>query len=467
MTLPERGKIGPSRRIICRIPTFVTLDPGPILNPDSRFDGAPPMRPSGQPYALPFILGLFLLTASSTLASGFSLRAQGGRAMGLADAVTARIDDPSAIFYNPGGLALSEKKISAGIGVSALNQALYQGLLPGPGAGTASEQEDEMTLPIHAFAAMPIGDRLQVGLGIYSAFEIRSNWANLDTFAGRFISTRAELDTFDINPTVAWKITPNLGLGGGIIYRTAELKLGRRIPGLNPFTGNQVDIASLDMSTDFDAGFGWTAGIQHRLSDRLAWGFSFRSPIEIDFSGTGRLTQIETGNAQLDALVVATFPLDADLIMATHLDFPDTAVAGIALGITEQLHLSFDVEWANWDRFDDLSVDFSDDDRLDTVHRTSFSNVLNYRAGLELATLTGSYYRVGVAFDESPQPAATVGPFLADADRTVVAFGFGREPLDLAFNWISFNQRTITNNSDNINGSYRKSAWVLALTISK
>ncbi|HET9210757.1 MAG TPA: hypothetical protein VFR03_10185, partial [Thermoanaerobaculia bacterium] len=89
---------------------------------------------------------LYRLTAAGILcaalvtprleAAGFGFFTQGGRATGMAGAYVAQADDPTAIFYNPGGLALlkDRKSVSVGTAATSFNEALYQGLPPGIGA---------------------------------------------------------------------------------------------------------------------------------------------------------------------------------------------------------------------------------------------------------------------------------------------------------------------------------------------
>ena len=55
-----------------------------------------------------FSLLVLLLSASTVNASGFLVYDQGADAMGKANAVTASVTDPNAVFYNPAGLSFSK-----------------------------------------------------------------------------------------------------------------------------------------------------------------------------------------------------------------------------------------------------------------------------------------------------------------------------------------------------------------------
>ena len=45
-------------------------------------------------------------TASLALAAGFKINEQGAKAMAMANAFVAQADDPTALYYNPAGIAL-------------------------------------------------------------------------------------------------------------------------------------------------------------------------------------------------------------------------------------------------------------------------------------------------------------------------------------------------------------------------
>ena len=402
-------------------------------------------------------------------AGGFLMFEQASKPAALGGAFAAQADDPSAMFYNVGGLALlgDKPKATVGLGTYSRNQALYQGLEPGIGAETTGEQESGTFLSVHAYAAMALGDRIKVGLGVYQPFLLDTDWAEPDTFAGRAIVERAKIDALDLNPSISFKVTEKLGVGFGAVYRTSSLLVGRREQRTNPTTGELQDVASVSVDTATNEGFGWNAGILHRIGSRLSWGAAYRSDVEIDYEGEGRLTQISTGNDSLDELLRATLPFDQNLGVTSSIAFPEQLSFGIALRVAKKAVLEVDLVKTGWSSFEQLDLTFPNNTELSRTLRQDFVDADTLRAGLRLANKSGAELRLGIVIDESPQPDETVGPLLADADRTSITVGVGKEPLDLTFMWTDADQRTVTTNIDDFNGNHSANSWWFGITISK
>ncbi len=409
---------------------------------------------------------LCIFSVGPALAGGFDFFDQGSKASGMAGAFVAQADDPSAIFYNIGGLALAdEKKGAVGLTVFTLNESLYQGLPPGIGTGTAAQQDESMAFQPHIYLALPLSDRLKLGVGINSPFFFETDWADPDQFAGRGLTTRAKLITYDFNPSLSFAVSRKIGIGFGLVYRTSELSQTRQFFLDDPFTGASRSVAVIESETDFSDGLGWNAGILHKVSSRFSWGFSFRSGIEVDYNGISGLTQIPTGNMQLDDLIAATLPFDQNLGLTTSIDFPDSAVFGVAFGLTKALLLETDLHLSSWSGLSEIRLESPSQPLINQVIPLDFDDTVTLRVGAQYSTPTGLHLRAGFAVEDSPQPDATVGAFLPDANRTVLSFGIGKDPLDVAFSWVDFDQRIITNQVDGLNGNYRASAWKLSLTL--
>lgn len=402
-------------------------------------------------------------------AGAFEFPDQGARASGLANAFVARADDPTAIYYNPGAVALLEEKpiLTVGVALNSLNASNYQGLSPGVGAGTTGSQESRITPMIHAYFVKSINDWLKVGAGLTSPFWWSTQWASKNEFSGRFINLDFTLSTYDLAPTVAFKPTKDLGIGISAVVRISKMDYLRREQTVDPFSGSIVDYGSRAVTTGTANGFGLNAGLKYRIGERVSLGFTFRSPIQIDYTGTSTLAQIPTGNQSLDDLLAATRPFDAPLGLNTSVEFPGQAAIGVAVSLPGGFMVEADFVQTGWSTLEALVFDFPNTPEFDEVIVQDFSDTSSLRIGATYRTKSGTEFRAGYTFDESPQPSFAVSPLLPDADRNTFAFGFGKDWLDVAFVWNDLGTRRVDDNLQDFNGNYSTNSWVLSLSISQ
>jgi len=425
----------------------------------------PRLRFSGC-FGLALVLALAVLPAQ---AAGFGIFEQGTKAMGLANAFTAQADDPSAMFFNVGGLAfINEREFQVGVTLIFLGDSDFSGANPFPGEGYTASQEKNVVTPIHFYYAQPLTENLTFGLALYNPFGLVTEWADQDNFAGRYISEKAELTTFDLNANIGWKATERFGFGFGLIVRAAELELHRRAGLVNPFTLAVSDIAHVELASDLDTGFGWNIGILHRPTDRFSWGLSYRSKVKVDFGGTAKFEQILTGYTDFDNAVGATLPFGTDVPIETSLEFPDMASLGVAYKFADSVLAELDINWAGWSSYDQIDIKFTDAPALDQTIEGNWSDSYNYRVGVRW-TRPKDEFRFGVYYDESPQPEEGVGPLLPDADRVGYTIGYGRGfskvSTDFGLMYLDFDKRKTETNLDGFNGSYKTQAWLLAVTL--
>ena len=432
-----------------------------------------------------------LFTTGPAFGAGFSIFEQGTKAMGMAGAFTAQADDPSALFHNAGGLAfVTEGELQAGATYIRGLEAEFQGAAPFPGPSVTAEQEALSAVPPHAYYVAPISDTWKWGLGVTAPFGLVTEWKNEGTFAGRFLSTKAALEAVDINPTIGWQVTPSFGLGVGAIARLSTVELNRHIPFVNPF-GNPLvlDVGRLKIESDgFAEGFGWNVGVLHKVTPRLSWGLSYRSAIEIEYEGEGRITQISTGNPTIDALLGTRIPFGTNLPVETAIDFPDLASFGVAVGVTPNVLVEVDVNRTGWSDFHEVVISGASPTAQGvfgpnatsprgTVLPQEWEDSMHYRLGARWNTGPRTQVRVGYVFDETPQPEESMSPLLPDADRHGITFGYGSNGRgfnwDFAVMYLMFDERerTSTRSQNGLpvepvfHGEYNTKALLLGLTI--
>jgi long-chain fatty acid transport protein len=417
------------------------------------------------------VAALFALACASAPAgaAGFGIFEQGARAMGLAGAFTAQADDPSAMFHNVGGLAFLEERAGrAGVTYITFTTADFRGGSPFPGEGASAEQERLSEFVPHAYWAQPVNRDWKFGIAVESPFGLATEWKDAASFAGRFLSTRAALRAIDLNPSLAWRISPELGLGFGVVYRFSDVELERHLPFPNPLGAGVLDVGTVGLESGFEPGMGWSFGLLHRATGRVSWGFSYRSKVEVDYDGTARFTQRPTGIPPLDAAVAAAIPFGLDLDVSTSIEFPDMASLGVAFALSPDAKLELDANWTGWSTFDEVQLSFTGLPQLSSTIEEEWEDAMNYRAGFSWRRPSGCEWRFGYVFDETPQPDEHVSPLLPDADRNGLTAGWGRKfdetSLDLALMYLKFDERTTTVNADGFNGTYTTTAWLFGAT---
>lgn len=343
-----------------------------------------------------------VLVASPAFAAGFALPEQSGRSVGMAGTGVASAEGASTIFYNPGSLGFEEGFAAEVSGIFIVPQFNYEPLRAVDGTN-ASAATRVFALPT-VFAAAPIGP-LRVGVGAFANYGLGITWPS--TFDGRFEATHSNLQTFTLNPTVAWRFHENFSIGAGfdIVRGTVELV-------------RQVDFHDSEGTLRLGGdtwGFGGNAGIAtHWLRDRLMVGLSYRSAVSLRFRGRADFTVPREFQAQLK-----------DQDVKTALLLPHTVSLGASFRVTPRLRLTLEGTVTTWSTLDALVLEF-EDSALNTTLRRDWTTTLTARAGAELAVLPKTLMvRLGVGFDPSPSPSTTLSPSLPDASRVLASLGVG------------------------------------------
>jgi long-chain fatty acid transport protein len=423
-------------------------------------------------------LGVAVLGAAVAVpmyAAGFSIFEQGAKSMGMAGAFTAQADDPSALFYNAGGLAFMDKQeFSIGDTYIRSSKAEFKGADPFPGTGYSAKQKGLSEFPPHAYWVRPINSTWKFGVGIETPFGLTTEWDNPTQFAGRFLSTKAALRAFDLNPTIGWQVTPTFGIGVGAIARFSDVELVRYAGANNPFTQSFVNVGKLDLKGDFKEGYGWNVGILNKYNNSFSWGLSYRSKITVDYTGNATLASISTGNAQFDAALARALPFNTKLPVKTAINFPDEASLGLAFAVTPDVLVETDANWTGWSAFEKVKIDFTGgatNSLPDTTIEQKWKDVYNYRLGVRWTTSPSSQWRFGYVYDQTPQPEESVNPLLPDANRNGYTIGYGYTggmKADFALMYLPFKERTRSKSfagEGPFFGTYNTTAWLLSTTL--
>jgi long-chain fatty acid transport protein len=414
------------------------------------------------------ILTIACLAGGSAYGAGFSIFEQGAKASGMAGAFVATADDPSAIFYNPAGIA-QQRELDVLAGATFINFSNeFEGDIDSPvTAGTSAKYNRHTFVPPNAYVVKGFGNNITVGVGIFAAWGLRTDWAR--PFVGRYISQDADLKTTSVQPTVAWQTGDGrFAVGGGVEYRRARVILNANRMALNPFSGRIVDIANTRLVSDYGDDLGYNVGILYKPSPRLRFGASYRTDMDIELEGDAEITQISTGNAQLDAFIGAQLPPDQGI--STTFPFPAVAAIGVAFSPNDRWDIEFDITHMTWSRFEALTVAFDQTPNAGFTREQNWEDSSAYRLGTNIQATEDFEVRLGLVYDQNPQPVEAVSPLLPDSDRIGATFGAGFKhgPIyaDFAAFILHFKDRsTEGRNEEGFNGTYQTDAVLWSINL--
>ncbi|MBA2848366.1 hypothetical protein G4V39_03935 [Thermosulfuriphilus ammonigenes] len=371
---------------------------------------------------LGLILGLVMTFSSKDVsAAGFVNLLQGAEAVAQANAFVAQADNPSAVFYNPAGLAFLEgPQAYAGLSLVA-SKVEYQGL-------NKEETVDRLQAPPFLYLSTPLNSRIAGAVGAYSLYGLATVWDS--NWTGRYVTTYSRLRTMVTNPTVAVKLRDNLSFGAGFNIVYADLNLQRRLwfGSLGLADGHQK-------LTGDDWGYGYNLGLLYHWG-AMSLGLSYRSKVHLRFKEA-------EARFYVPSAVKAYYP---DTRATGRLTLPPMLSAGLALKLTSRLRMEFDLSWTGWSTYEEMKIIFSDplgppgkSTRV-FIQPKDWQDVLAYRLGVRYQA-DGYTLMAGYCLDQGPAPSKYRDPQLPDSNRRILALGITASPradfrFSLAYNYI-------------------------------
>lgn len=334
--------------------------------------------------AAALVLSTMTLAVSTAYAAGFQLSEQSSLGMGRAYAGAGIVgDDLSAAFYNPAGMTLLDgTRMQAGTSWIAVDAEFES-----KDGRTENGRLKGQAIPA-GFLTHQINDRLWAGLSMTVPFGMGTEYAK--DWEGADRGYKSTILTFDLNPSLAYKINDQLSIGGGVSVQYAKAKLGMV---MGPIDG-ELTADSID--------WGFNLGVMYEPTETLRLGLSYRSAIEHNADG----------DVKLMGLAPIPFSNDAEASLKT----PDTVMATATWQATDDLRLSGLVRWSKWSNFDVLTI------KTDKISLPPLENKWEdtwlFSVGADYRLNNQWTVRGGIAYDKDPIADQTTRmAVIPDTDR--------------------------------------------------
>jgi long-chain fatty acid transport protein len=250
-----------------------------------------------------------------------------------------------------------------------------------------------------------VTDRLYVGLGLNAPFGLVTKPDN-PTWAGSPIATTSKLFSTDINPTVAYKLTPELTIGVGLQVEFFSVRLDRGTLGslVGPISGARAFDGD-------DWGVGATAGILWQPSRATSIGLGYRSAVNESISG--------------DYTRGATFPANPAVVTTASagLTLPDEVTLSARQYVSPSLALLGTIEWQNWSRLQNITATSLGCGGVCEILNLNYRDGWFYSIGAEYAFSPSLLLRTGIAYETSPIEDSTRDILVPDSNRIQLSAG--------------------------------------------
>jgi long-chain fatty acid transport protein len=401
-------------------------------------------------------------------ANGLNMNGFGARATSMGGAFVGLANDYTAVFWNPAGLA----QLKGGVfGLSAdflLPSAKYT--IP-----TYSMETKSKLYPAGLLGFFQqVGENVVVGVGAYTLSGLGAAWNNTGLEAAfvdpyppaAFTPTLGSYEwesfigSITLAPTIAVKLSDAFYLGASFninygFFHTEQWGTYTVVVPTAPPAGN---VGAPPMLINFGQqtmdvkgwGYGATFGMLVKPADWISFGATFRTQSKMSLSGTVEIENLsylsleDTSGAKMSVIS------------------PMWLAGGVAIKPVEGLTWTFDLQYTNWSKLDQIAVSF-DDPVWDVVLSEDATLVLDWanktqiRTGLEYDfgsfAIRGGYY-----YDPAPAPDTTLNILTPSFTFNSVQAGFGYKnggfKIDAAVEYLMAKDRSVAPSEDNMPGLY-------------
>ena len=342
-----------------------------------------------------------ILAASTAYATGYRIPEQSADSVAKAGAHIASATGADSSYYNPANMGFADDAWLTEIDLTYIHlTSIDYTDARTPGFNGSSEQENFL-LPTF-FVVSPDYNSFRFGLSLTVPYGLAKRWE--DPYPALF-ARKFELEVFDLNPSVAYKVNDYFSLAGGarMIVSTAQAEFGGTPPGGAPY--------DINLDGDYGVDWGWNLALALKPNENSNISATYRSNVTLNLSGDVTASLAGMG-----------------LNTSGDTELPAPAVFTLAGAYTWNA-LTIELVWDRtfWSEYEDLNLDFGNP----MLEGSPFGAAMPKNwDDTDAFRISGSYDfndaftgMLGFAVDSNPAPDETVGFQLPDSDAMLFSIG--------------------------------------------
>ena len=372
-------------------------------------------------------LAALVLLAAAPLAhaGGFSIYEAGAKATGMGCAVTASIDDGSALFYNIAAIGFMPGTVADLNLMPIRPQNKYRQATPPSTPATGETTKPTFLVPGVGVTHRTAG-RWGFGIGVAAPFGLGVEWNDPENWIGRFTSYDVYLETLYITPAVSFQVVPELSLAVGVDIAHQKLELNRYSP--QRFGGNNEFVNAINAKLEGSSDWNVTPcfGAMYKPTPKWSFGVMFHPKKTMKYTGgTGTLSNVAPTALQGAVDDALTQLGGTSYELSTELGLPHMLALGVAYRFHQRFLAEVNVVNFGWSNFDQLELTFAPDPTgtLSSTILERYEDRWQFRLGFDFDASEKVKLLAGYVHDKTPQPVESMSPLLPDATRNDYSIG--------------------------------------------
>jgi len=374
---------------------------------------------------------LFLLLATAAVTSGayaegYQVNNLSSKQNGMGHVGTAMKLNSESIWFNPAAASFQDSEFDISVGITGIASKATYTSLPDYTGKTKPQHytsDNSIATPLYAYFNYKPLDWMSVGLAFNTPFGSSMDWG--DNWPGAQLVQSINLQAYNLQPTVSFKLCEHLSIGGGLMMTWGKFDLSRsllpigadnpqnkalmgalqmlnpQMPDLFEMAGDK-NLISLGLEGKAKMAVGVNLGVMWDINEQWSLGFTYRSKLKMKVdSGSIDLRMID--NTQIAQVIGQLLPqLGRDpakltsAVVKTELPLPASLTWGVSFRPVPKWEFAVDLQYVLWSAYDKLDVKILEPSSNTPVLNIpvsdkKYSNTLAFRFG-------GQYLR-GYIFD--------------------------------------------------------------------